>query len=679
MSNKTSSSALILIGLLLIIIGVGAPWNTGLYYVNLLDYKLYLVSIFLLTSLPIFWMVEFKQQSAKVELSKSQLFLLLFFAIASVSVLWSEDYSLFLNKWFIYVFGFVTFYVVLKIENSHKNHIYIALLLSIVSILISGIGIAQYLYDMPAHSTLAYGNIPASTFGNKNAANQLIVLVFPAIVFLLISKVNRVQFFVGALALVCALFYVYYATTKSAWIAIVFESLIMLIYWCFVKKNFSSNISALFKVFSFLLVIAMFVALDLGSIKSGFNSDSKVDSVISSLSDRYNSSESPRKKIWHSAINIANKSPIYGHSLGAFPHQLAVEGSLFRLKKVHNDLLETYVELGFIGLVVFILFLFYLIKDWLLINRSNVHKDALFFNLLMIAFSGSFINMMVSWPYQSIHGVVLFAVFSGLIISKARLNNKIYTYNPPVVIKLIVMPIVLIVLIFTFLTVKSWTSSLSNFYFHSGMDGYKFNYAELVKYSPLIPFSDIHLSKVAEGYWNVGYHERASKVYKIASDLNPDNMLALYRQFITAIDQKYTDKARSLFLIMRKNNRLHPLTFRASVNLYRAKGDIVKAKESYYFYKRYFNSLNVKDVRAYKALHHWSIILGIYTDTPSLYSTYIESFKKDVNVENNMANFYVYTQQYNKAVVHIKYVIDNKPDVIKPAVFKILQEKGFVD
>jgi O-antigen ligase len=131
--------------------------------------------------------------------------------------------------------------------------------------------------------------------------------------------------------------------------------------------------------------------LDLSSVKSSFSPESqyKFDAVATSLSDRYQDSESSRKKIWNSAINIANKSPAIGHGLGSFAYELSVEGNYFRLKKVHNDILEMYVELGLIGIFLFLLFAYYFIKDWISINKNNNKQEALFFNFIMISFTGS--------------------------------------------------------------------------------------------------------------------------------------------------------------------------------------------------------------------------------------------------------------------------------------------------
>jgi O-antigen ligase len=680
MIRNVSLKALVILVLLFLTISIGAPWGTDLYYVNLLDYKVYLVALFLLVAMSFFYLTTFKKEFVKFQLSESQLFLLLFFVFSSFSFFWTNDQTLFIGKWLLYVFGFLSFYLATKLEPKDKYYIYLALGLVLASGLISMLGISQYLFEIPNKALLPYENIPAATFGNKNAANQFLVLSFPVIIFALVSKINRFQYVLVATVFIATLFYVYYATTKSAWIALFVEILITVFYLFFSRKYLAYKIFTSFKVSILVITTILFLLLDLSSVKSSFSpeSQSKFDAVATSLSDRYQDSESSRKKIWNSAINIANKSPAIGHGLGSFAYELSVEGNFFRLKKVHNDILEMYVELGLIGISLFLLFFYYFIKDWISINKSNNKQEALFFNFLMIAFTGSFINMMFSWPYQAIHGVVLFGVFSALIITKAN-SKRIITYSLPTLFRAISMFLVILILVFSFSLTKLQIGNLSDFYYNSGMYGYKFNAMALSKYAKNISNQDIHLSKVADGYWKAGYHDRASEVYGIITKYNLNNVLALYRQFITALDQKNLDQAINFLKIMQSNNKLHPLTFRASVNFYRANKDMDKAKESYYFYKRYFDSLSRKDKRAYKALHHWSIILGLYKDTPILYKTYIENFSKEVYVENNMGNYYVYTQQYNKAVPHINYTLDDKLNIVKPEVLKVLLDKGLIN
>jgi hypothetical protein len=175
MNQKTSDKALIILFLILLMVGLGAPWATNLYYVDMVSYKAYLVSFLLLGVMPIYWFTSYKSGAKVFELSQSQFYLILFFIFASVSFIWADDATLFLGKWYLYVFGFLSFYLAMKVELSSNNYINIALALAFISAAVSILGVFQYLFEFPSQTLLPYDNIPASTFGNKNAANQMLI------------------------------------------------------------------------------------------------------------------------------------------------------------------------------------------------------------------------------------------------------------------------------------------------------------------------------------------------------------------------------------------------------------------------------------------------------------------------------------------------------------------------
>ena len=674
-SKQSLINPLSIISMLILVMAAGAPWMTSLVFVDMVDYKAYLVSAFLLLSMIIYW--KFNINSIKLVINNTQLYLLIFFVLSTLSILWADNQQLFFGKWFLYLFGFISFYLAFKIKNTSKNHIKLATVIAIASAIVSTIGIFQYLFDLPSNSILPYENIPASTFGNKNAANQMLALTFPLAIFLMISKINRYQVFIASWALVSAIVYVYYAETKAVWIALLIEALLFVIYYFYIRRSIIFNFH---KVVFLLGFILLFSSLDYINNKHTSDNGSKTGFVISTLQDRYDSDSSPRKVIWKSAFNIANQSPLIGTGLGSFIHVLSREGGFASLKRVHNDILEMYVELGIVGVSIFTLFCFYLFKDYILINSKSSKSEAIFFNILMIALSGSFVNMMFSWPYQTVYGVVLFSIFIALIVQKSKnYDQQSFAFNLPSWLTLISKFLVIIILLTSFYMYRLWTNSLSEFYSYSGANGYKFNYVQMYKYAETLPNRDRNLQAAAKKYWFKGYRHRASRIYGIASNYNSSNMVALYRQFVTLIDESNLDEAEILISIMTDNNKMHPLTFRALLFLSREKKDINSAKITYEFYKKHFESLSTIDYRAYKALVRWSVILGDYKNTQRFYNIYLDAGNKTTpQLENSMANFYVYTQQYDKALKHMNYVLKIEPHIIRPEVLKALKDKGLI-
>jgi len=677
-SKQSLISPLAIISMLILVITVGAPWMTSLNYVDMVDYKAYIASAFLSISMLFYWL--FNHHENELVINKTQLYLLIFFILSTLSILWSDDYQLFAAKFFLYLFGFLSFYLTLRINYCNNNYLRLAIAIAIASAIVSTIGILQYLFEFPSKITLPYENIPASTFGNKNAANQIIPFTFPIIIFLLISRISRIQFFVASWALVSTITYVYYAETKAVWLGLLVEFLLLAIYYVYIRKSVSFNFVKFHKVAFLMGFILLFSSLDYISTKHTSDTSSKANSVVSTLVDRYSSSSSGRKLIWKSAIGIANQSPIMGTGLGSFPYQLSVEGFHGKLRKAHNDILEMYVELGLVGVSIFTLFCFYLFKDFALINKKSSKSEAIFFNILMVALSGSFINLLFSWPYQTTHGVVFFSIFIALIIQKSKTyDQKVFTIYIPSWTVLISKFLVIVVLLSSFYTYRLWTHSVSEFYTYSGSDGFKFDTIQLRKYAKNLPNRDQHLQIVALKYWWKDYRHRASRVLKIASDFNPNNMMALYRQFVTLIDESKLDEAKVLISIMTDNNKMHPLTFRALLVFYRNKKDMISAKSTYEFYKKHFDSLDTVDYRAYKTLVRWSVTLSDYKNTKRFYDIYLANGPfLDPSVENSMANFYVYNQQYEKAVKHINYALKIKPWIVRQDVLDALKSRGLI-
>jgi hypothetical protein len=171
-SKKLSNFSLLFLGLTLFVLSVGAPWYDGYPFYSLLimdmrEYKIHMLAVLYPILLSIFLFIYKNESCRNFKFGISQFLLILFFLISSISLFWSDNHQLFLSKWFIYFFGFIAFYYSFKIHHSQRNYIIIATLLSLAAILVSFIGIAQYLYEVPVLNILPQTAAPASTFGNK--------------------------------------------------------------------------------------------------------------------------------------------------------------------------------------------------------------------------------------------------------------------------------------------------------------------------------------------------------------------------------------------------------------------------------------------------------------------------------------------------------------------------------
>ena len=112
-------------------------------------------------------------------------------------------------------------------------------------------------------------------------------------------------------------------------------------------------------------------------------------------------------------------SPFIGTGLGSYSQNLASEGYatwvINNTTHPHNDLLELAVELGFLGIQIFITVAISLTIGLVKIIKNTSSDVNFFYYLLFVALAGSFVNMQFSAPYQMAFPLLLFGLYSRLI------------------------------------------------------------------------------------------------------------------------------------------------------------------------------------------------------------------------------------------------------------------------
>ena len=660
------------LSLIFLTLGIGASWYSEYFVVDAIPFKLVVVlPVFAITTLILLFSNKQKIPDS-FSFSGSQFSLLIFFLFATISFFWSNDKSIFFEKWLLMFSGLYVIFLVSNLSLKTTNLVYIARILSISAFLVSIIGILQYTFKFPSFEILQFGNIPASTFGNKNAANQFLVFTFPLSIYLLIHSRCKVNLFIGSLSFSATLFYIFYSVTKGVWIAVGAQILILLF---FVIIN-SKIRKQLFRPTVFLYILApllFFIMLDMLKVHQ-FGSD-VFNNAISTVQERYSNFESPRWGIWRSTISFINESPIYGHGLGNFTDSTINEGIHQKLQRVHNDVLELIFELGFVGLVIFLIFISFFISDILYINKEKL-QNTYFFNLLALSLFGSSIHMMVSWPYQTVYGISIAALFFGLISKAAKENKEKFLFS-------FSLKSSNIFLLLTFLSIfayssqvtRGWAEAKSEFWRNSGTQGSKYNLELFKKYLDGVLRKDLSLMFIAFEYYNKGFIDRAVEIYKLSSD---NNNLASYRIIIHELNKENIKEAEKYLNRMLKNSRYNPLTFSASMMFYRKTKKIDLMKNFYQEFKKHILDRDTFDYRSYLYLHQWSISLQFYEDTISFYKILQHNWRKEDHIENKMVNYYAYTGEQDKGLPHLKYVLEKSPNMINPIVLKSYIDKGLV-
>ena len=156
-------------------------------------------------------------------------------------------------------------------------------------------------------------------------------------------------------------------------------------------------------------------------------------------------------------------SPIIGTGLGSFSQNIGNEGYatwiINNTFKAHNDLLELAVELGIIGIIMFLSVVFSIIYSIFHILNKNTGEIHCFYYLVFVALIGSFVNLQFSFPYQMPVPILIFGLYCGLIAKQIDSNIepiKIVSFSISKIYKKIFLVLLstLILLLFFFTYVK---------------------------------------------------------------------------------------------------------------------------------------------------------------------------------------------------------------------------------
>ncbi len=411
-----------LIGALTILLGISGPWF-DLSVSNHSFVKTYIagIGIGVLVLLTI-WQKNYSEQ--RIHLSYIKLFLGITFLMGLLSIAWSVNPDFSITKILIWVTILMAAYVTYNIDLTEDTIIKLCLWLLAAATIIALIGILQYLFDA---FRITQAAIPSSTFGNKNMATQPLSMIFPLAVFVILSKrLTNTQVWISTICTALLLTFIFYTSTRAAWLAIIGEIILITLFLIWQRKHFSAwaninkeKIAALISSAVLLLILI------------NFNGDGfypfweKVVANVERLTESATNSRDLRIQIWTVALTMINDAPLFGTGIGTWFHNLVNEGYatyvINYVQRVHNDILEMAVSIGLVGVSFFLLGVIALVVALWKIILSSEHKTrAVFFFALFTALSGSFVNLQFSFPYQLAMPALLFGLYVGVIARESE-------------------------------------------------------------------------------------------------------------------------------------------------------------------------------------------------------------------------------------------------------------------
>jgi len=676
------------LGIFLFLLAFSSPWF-NLAVSNHAIVKSYVASfgIVLLMLSGLYYKCKNSDLSLKINFIKLSLFFL--FILGSLSILWSVNFDFTIGKSLLWLISAFSFLLALNLSINHGSLIKIAWCIIIAAIPIVVIGLLQYYFDpFPLREATKI----ASTFGNKNHATEVIVLIFPLSIFLLFShKVQGIKVWalLGITTLVIT--YIILTMTRAAWLSISVELFCILLYFIIrkseivnwidwnVNKRNAIIVSILLTLI--LLNVSPFLELSINTL------DEKLSS-ITSLTSSYNVSNSAslRIQIWQTSLNMIFDSPLVGTGLGTFSQNLANEGYaswiINNTMTAHNDLIELAVELGLLGFIIFIIALVSIINGIFTILKKTTGEIHLFIFILFICLTGSFVSLQFSSPYQSAFPLVLFGLYTGLIAKQLdQISKPLKIIKFALLVshkKIILLISSILIFIIYFFTYFQWIIAYDQLDKISRSQD--FSQLQVINTSVYEKGMQPILYSLGGKYFNKEKYTQSLVIDQKFLEVWPNHLDVLYR---AAYAEHKIGQNSTALKLAKKLKEIEPAGlyngYLVEMFIYLDTNDILKLEQTFIRLMSQPENFLEKNNDTYRLMIFFTLASkNLSKYAPSLYEKYMENHSYSCEVQNNMAIHYFNLEKYDRSAQYVNDIlslsISGDPWCLNPELIRLLKD-----
>lgn len=495
------------------------------------------------------WWLLSQIRSGKIKVVKSSLYAPIFGFLfwCFLSLLWIEDGYLAAITLAQFSSFAVIFLLIVNVFKGFDLAIRTLKVLVVSMTVVSVVGLLQYYF--PENNTIAsmfmQAVSPGATFGNKNMASHFLVMVLPLSFVLLLTAKTNLKVALYSLALFVGSWFLMYTTARQAYVAIAVELIVLGVFFLLDqhqnrKQSLLNNLTNKFVKYIHIVGVAIFLVLvsNLGPDGWDFDSENKLNKVQSINLAGANA----RLPAWRNTLEMIKDNPVTGVGIGqwaqSYPlyYDRVMKDVIFnekvRLKRLHNEYLETLADVGLVG-YVFLLWLLFLITRKTLRTLSDVDNQyrtqVLGVTLGLVGFS---VVAFFSFPIKVyLPAFLVFVYFSIILLSRDGFlsEGNIVNYRAS---KYSQMGLFFVVLLTIFSVYYSYRWIMAYHYYTQSIVFYKANQDTL---SLLAGLKALEYNKQSKLYYrHVGnvlsrkkQYKKAEPYFKKVVDISPFHTPAL--------------------------------------------------------------------------------------------------------------------------------------------------------
>ena len=654
-------------------------------------------------SIGLTWWVFHQVRSQECEIVKSDLYLPIFgFLIwCFISLLWVEDgylAALMLAQFSSFA---VLFVVIVNTFKRFDLTVRILKVLVFSMTLISTIGLLQYYFpDNEFIQHLFFQTAkPGATFANKNMASHFIVMTLPLSLVLLLASKVRLKIALYSLSTFVGAWFLLYTFARQAYVAVAVELAILGIFIVLdrYKNNQQSILSSLakkpLKTISLIGIVASLALVSNLTDKGWhFSSGTKADAIKSINME----GSSGRFPAWVNTLEMIKDNPVAGVGIGqwsqSYPlyYDRVLKDQIFneklKLKRLHNEFLETFANVGLIGYLFLIWLLFLIGKKvfGVLFDINNPYRmPILGVSLGLVGFS---VVAFFSFPIRVYLPAFLVFVYFSIIFLSTQDNSIERNSIRYKLTKRSYVGLIFAISLTIFSLNYSYRWAKSEHYFN--MSYFLAQNKEL--YTPALVaglkaleynnWSILYYANVGDILMKMEQYQKAKPYFKKVVDVSPYNSAALlrlaeiYSKNVNPEDQIRQRKVLEFIL------SFDPKNVTALSYLVKNLASNERGGDASIVFRRLKNAFEYFKGRSQFGPYHQNvgfvaISVGDYEYAKYIYEDAIERFPTAENYHKMAILEYDFLKNHNKGIEFARRALDIDPDMLGNKGLRALIEK----
>jgi O-antigen ligase len=612
-----------------------------------------------------------------------------------VTLLWIEDGYLATVMLTQFTIMALVFFLTVNFINSKDKVILLLNAITVSLTLVSLIGLLQYYFiDVDAIQRL-FTQIakPAATFGNKNMASHFIVMTLPISVMLMLIAKNTYRITLYSLSTMVASWFLMYTMARQAYVAIAIETLLLLLFftldrWKNKKKSLLTLIDLKKNKLIAVMSISIFLIFAANFNNQGFNIDNNQNSKIAKIQSISIDGNNPRIPAWRNTFEMIKEHPFTGVGIGQWQvkyplyYDRIMKDIIFnektRLRRLHNDYLEMYANVGLVGF----LFLFWL--AWLVIIKifkilSDHNNEYRVYVLgLTLGMVGFMTVALFSFPIRVFFPAFILFIFIGVIFAINPKERVFIRIKKQYLFTIFLM--VFIVAIFSTWKSFNWVFARHLNVVSAQLQVYNENDLALQKGLHSLSLntkSPEYFYTTARAFHKLGEFSHAIQYYKKSIDISPFDTLVLLDLAVAYKDSKDKDMERKILeFILRFDSKNVLASARLTVNL----SDSQMFRESTIVYKQMKTNFEYfKDRENFGPYHHdlakTARFVRDYKYMEYVYKDLVRQFPIAENYTKLAATQFYFLDKKELGIHHYKKALGLNPKVTDYKEIKMLIEK----